>query len=155
MAYNDMGVFQPSESAYTNPGEYETTQRNIALSKGTYMAEMDKVYAQLNETARQFDLSYDLQKDVFGLEQEKFDFTTEMDTAKFLESIREFDVSSNLEQQKINIQGSQVNSLSDYYSQLGKSEKQNRQFDLVGAAGAIFKEDGIVDSIWDGISSWF
>lgn len=62
MAFNDMSAFMPSKSQYTNPGEYETTQRNLALSRGTYMAEMDTTYAQLDEMSRQFDLSYKLQE---------------------------------------------------------------------------------------------
>lgn len=61
MPYNDMSTFMPSKSAYTNPGEYEATQRNVALSRGTYMAETDKVYAQIKEAARQFDQTYKLE----------------------------------------------------------------------------------------------
>ena len=144
MAYNDMSSFLPSKSAYTNPGEYESTQRNIALSKGTYMAEMDKTYAQLNEMSREFDLTH-------GLEQGKFDFAKDMDAAKFLETIREFDIEANLKQQGVNIQGSQVAGVNDYYKDQIKSNEQGRLFDWIGAADTIFSDGGI----WDSVGGWF
>jgi hypothetical protein len=55
--YYDMGALMPSESAYTNPGEYEAAQRSQAYEKATYMSNMDAFYEKLEEDARQFDLS--------------------------------------------------------------------------------------------------
>ena len=135
MAYNDMSSFLPSKSAYTNPGEYETTQRNIALSKGTYMAEMDKLYAQIDETARQFDLSY-------GLDTDKFEFASGLETDKFLESIRQFDVTAELEKEKIDVKRDETAMMAEYYNQLNKSEEQNRTFDLIGGVSEILDSFG-------------
>lgn len=145
--YNDMGSFNPSESAYVNPGEYEASQRNIALQKGTYMADMDARYAAINEQARQFDAG-------LGLEERKFDFSSELQTGQFLESIRQFDVGAALESRKISQSDRRLDiaqfgaeSQDAYYSQLGKSQEHDRTFDWIGLGIEAFREGGLIDSL--------
>jgi len=44
-----------SEASFKRPGEYKSYVEAEALQKGKYLADMDTVFAQLGETAREFD----------------------------------------------------------------------------------------------------
>ena len=55
MAYGDIGVFTPAESAYTRPGMYSDALRAEAAKRANYLSQMDQFYAQLEESQRQFD----------------------------------------------------------------------------------------------------
>ncbi len=62
MAYSDFGYFNTPEALYKAPGEYEQVMKNESLRRASYMSEMDKFYASLKETQRQFNKSQDLSK---------------------------------------------------------------------------------------------
>ena len=89
MAYGEFESFRPSESAYTQPGEYEAVQRNVALEKATYLSSMDQFYADLEEEARQFDV---------GLTSQEEMWETEFD-----EGMRQFDIMSGLKEREIKL----------------------------------------------------
>jgi len=55
MAYGDIGIFTPTESAYTRPGTYGDALRAEAAKRANYLSQMDQFYAQLEESQRQFD----------------------------------------------------------------------------------------------------
>lgn len=111
MAYADTGIFQQSESAYAQPGEYEATQRNIALEKASYLSSMDQYYTDLEERQREFDLSLEFEKEKWGEQlgfmEEQQAFEEEAWAAEFAESQEQFDVQANLQQQLINLQAEQ------------------------------------------------
>ena len=124
--FTDLGMLMPSKSAYQNPGEYETTQRNIALQKATYQSEMDKTYASIDEMSREFDITH------------------ELEVGKFLESIRQFDVEAALKSKELGISAKQVNAQVDALD-------HDKDFDWIGLGIETFKEGGL----WDSVSSWF
>jgi len=162
----DMSQFMPSKSAYTNPGEYETTQRSLAYQNATYMSNMDAFYKKLEEDARQFDLSLDLKRDEFGLEQEKlafqgeklaestrqFDLGYDLSQDIFEENQKQFDVNTGLSEQELDIAGRMADireqeSMLDYYAQ------------IAGGADLLLGEDGMildivkgVPKLWDALS---
>jgi len=55
MAYGDIGIFTPAESAYSKPGMYGDALRAEAAKRANYLSQMDQFYAQLEESQRQFD----------------------------------------------------------------------------------------------------
>lgn len=145
MAFNDMGVFQPSKSSFVNPGEYEATQRNVALQKGTYMAEMDRTYAMIEEDARQFNLTNKLENLRFKLEQEKY----KTDTGFRERELGQQDKLIGLESKKVGLESKRVDyegkmvGLKERELDLGEEEfnftkdirtkefeEGNRQFDI-------------------------
>jgi len=137
-SYSDLGSFMPSKSAYVNPGEYEAAQRNIALQKGTYMSEMDARYAQIDEAARQFDLG-------LGLEQQKFDFTSDLQTKQFLETMREFDINAALKGRELGLTGKQLDLM-------GEGLSHDEMFDWIGLGIDVFKPGSEGGSIWDSLT---
>lgn len=52
-----LGLFQPSEIAYKNPGQYKATLAAIGNKEADYLASMDQFFAQLDEMKREFDVS--------------------------------------------------------------------------------------------------
>ena len=151
MAYTDLSSFLPSESAYKNPGEFEITQRNLAIQRGTFQSEMDRFYAQLNETARQFDLSIELQQDQLGLKaqeigltreqlqmaREEFDFTSELAAGEFLEKIRQFDVSAKLKEAELEVDWFKAHTESGLAESQKDYNKTGSLLDWVSAADTI------------------
>jgi hypothetical protein len=55
MAIGDIGIFNPAEGQYKNPGAYDEALRADALKRATYLSMMDQFYEQLDETKREFD----------------------------------------------------------------------------------------------------
>ncbi len=147
MAFTDLGEFMPSKSAFVNPGEYEATQRNIALQKGTYMSEMDKSYAKIEEAARQFDLGLDL-------EQEKFDFTSKLQTGAFLESIREFDINTLLKEKELKLMKEGIKLKGDEFSHDSTFDWIGLGLELFAPSGKDGSGDSIIDSAIDTVSGW-
>ena len=54
MPKRDVGIFTPTEAAYTRPGTYETAVRAEATKRGTYLSQMDQFYAELETMEKQF-----------------------------------------------------------------------------------------------------
>lgn len=96
MAYVDFASFRPSESAYTGPGEFEETQRNIALEKASYLSSMDQFYTDIEERGREFDLT-------LAFEKERQAFTEEAWQMEYEENIREFDIQAALRRKEIDL----------------------------------------------------
>jgi hypothetical protein len=127
MASGDFARFLPSESAYVNPGEYESTQRAIALQNATYQSQMDTFYKELEERKREFDIGFGLEEKKLGLEEEKFG-----------ETQRQFDVSAGLEKEKLGLskwmfteeQGLREAQLEEQKSEFAQSlEQQQTEFE--------------------------
>lgn len=131
--FTDLGMLMPSKSAYQNPGEYESTQRNIALQKATYQSEMDKTYAGIDEMAREFDI------------------TNELNVTEFLEGVRQFDVSAELQQQELGLQAASLDIEADKVSSYSDALDHDKTFDWIGLGIETFKSGGL----WDDVSSWF
>lgn len=72
MAYGDISAFLPGESAYRTPGAYTEAMRLEATKRATYLSQMDQFYAQLEESARQFDLGFEIEQERLSLEKERF-----------------------------------------------------------------------------------
>jgi len=51
---NGIGLFLPSEAAYSKPGTYEDALRAEAQKQAAYLSSMDQYYAELEESTRQF-----------------------------------------------------------------------------------------------------
>jgi hypothetical protein len=163
MSFNDMATFMPSKSAYVNPGEYEATQRNVALQKGSYMAQMDAYYRQIDETSRQFDLTHGLETKKFGHQQEidrgnlgvsrgkldvdrgmlgvergKLDWTMEISSAEFLQSLREFEVATALKERELEIGALQGQAYASGVASQNQANKMGTVLDFVGAGALIY-----------------
>jgi len=83
MAIGDIGLFLPKESTYKSPTGYEALLEAEAVKRGTWLAQMDQFYAQLEESQRQFDenlgfqeetrdIEVEMEKDRFEFEKESF-----------------------------------------------------------------------------------
>lgn len=70
MAYGDYGSLLPGQATYRGPGQQFEVDRQAALQKGSYLSSMDQFYEQLEESTRQFDLSYGLQERQVSLAEE-------------------------------------------------------------------------------------
>jgi len=64
-----------SEGSFKRPGEYKSYVEAEALQKGKYLADMDTVFAQLNETARQFNETLSFKKSVQATSESQWDQT--------------------------------------------------------------------------------
>lgn len=47
MSTSEFGMFLPTESAYTKPGAYGTSQRGEAMKRGTWLSQLDQFYEEL------------------------------------------------------------------------------------------------------------
>lgn len=76
-----LGLFQPSEIQYRNPGQYRDTLAAVGNKEADYLASMDQFFANLDESKRQFDLSSAQKQSQFeaslSFEQEKLDWQSE------------------------------------------------------------------------------
>lgn len=78
MATSEFGMFLPSESAYTKPGGYESSQRGEAMKRGSWLAQLDQFYEELEfkekeleEMSEYRDAMIELQREQLA-QQERF-----------------------------------------------------------------------------------
>jgi len=64
---NGIGLFLPSESAYSKPGAFEDSLRAEAMKQAAYLSSMDQFYAELDESTRQFDEQMAWSQDSFKM----------------------------------------------------------------------------------------
>jgi hypothetical protein len=137
MGYADLEAFRPSESAYSQPGEYEATQRNVALEKASYLSSMDQYYADLEERQREFDLTLSFEKekwgDQMGLAWQQQEFEEGAWAQEFAESQEQFDVMAALQEEELELQEEY---LELYAEQQAHGQQQDWIGNIFGAVGA-------------------
>ena len=62
MGYGEVGILSPGASAFRDPTSQRAEAVGQGLQRASYLSQMDQFYAQLEESTRQFDLSYGLQE---------------------------------------------------------------------------------------------
>ena len=120
MAYGDFTAFAPSKSQYRHPGEFEQVAKAEAVKKATYLSSMDQFYAQLGESARQFDAGQEFKEE--QLEETKYQFRESLgfQEEELSERGRQFDVSTGLSETQMEQQESQyARSLKEESRQFG------------------------------------
>ena len=68
MAYGDIGMFLPSEEAYTKPGSYENALQAEATKRASYLSSMDQFYAGLDAAMERLELEISSREKMFSEE---------------------------------------------------------------------------------------
>lgn len=115
MAIGDIGLFLPSEAAYSRPGTYEQSLRAEAVKRGAWLASLDQFYAQLDETQRQFDITAAFKEKALGFEKEAAE-------AEMAYKYKTLDTEEALRSRQLDIEERKVDTL-DRSTALGRSSE--------------------------------
>jgi hypothetical protein len=169
MATYDFARFMPSESAFSNPGEVNQAYRAQAMEKATTASELERFYATLEETSREFDTEAAFKEKSLAQQQGQFEATLGEQKDEFgktlaqrrdeysgtlNERIREFTETHELDTERFQFEKEMGPKYLDLQSRVYQSQSRGQDFgmgmDVLGFVGG-----GGLSDVWGGVTDFF